>query len=316
MVMAAMKRLARGAQLARLRALISNFRLNKRGNVAVITALALLPMVAAMGCAVDYSMASMVKTKLQAAADAASLATVSINSSVITTAESMSGNGTVSGGSTFATNYFNANLAQAPESNAYTASSLSPTATVTKTGTTITATVSFTAQVPDLFHGHHGLPKHCGVGHVDGELHVADLHRFLSDARRIRLDELPVNHRRAVEAPGRQSRQPERQQRLSRRLHVRLSFHHARRLRTNVGPRQSMAGIDPRRRQHNEPGPGRLLPRIYHFAPGNDAGIFCLRSQSPRTATTSIGPIRRSPPALPPEPRRASNCAPMPSATP
>jgi Flp pilus assembly protein TadG len=79
MVMAAMKRLARGAQLARLRALISNFRLNKRGNVAVITALAILPMIAAVGCAVDYSMASMIKTKLQAAADAASLATVSIN---------------------------------------------------------------------------------------------------------------------------------------------------------------------------------------------------------------------------------------------
>ena len=77
MVKAAMQRLARGARLARLRSLISSFRGNKRGNVAVITALALLPMVAAMGCAVDYSMASMVKTKLQAAADAASLATVS-----------------------------------------------------------------------------------------------------------------------------------------------------------------------------------------------------------------------------------------------
>ena len=68
--------------MARLRALISNFRFNKRGNVAVITALAMLPMIAAMGCAIDYSMASMIKTKLQAAADAASLATVSINSSV------------------------------------------------------------------------------------------------------------------------------------------------------------------------------------------------------------------------------------------
>ncbi len=53
MVKAAMQRLARGARLARLRSLISSFRLNKRGNVAVITALALLPMVAAMGCAVD-----------------------------------------------------------------------------------------------------------------------------------------------------------------------------------------------------------------------------------------------------------------------
>ena len=72
---------------------------------------------------------------------------------MITTAKSMTGNGTVSGGSTFATSYFDANLAQAPESNAYTASSLAPTATVTKTGTTITATVAFTAQVPTYFMG-------------------------------------------------------------------------------------------------------------------------------------------------------------------
>jgi Flp pilus assembly protein TadG len=151
MVMAAMKRLARGAQLARLRALISNFRLNKRGNVAVITALAILPMIAAVGCAVDYSMASMIKTKLQAAADAASLATVSINSSVLTTAKAMTGSGTVSGGSTFATNYFNANLTQAPETNGY--ANLTPTATVTRSGTTVTATVSFTAKVPTYFMG-------------------------------------------------------------------------------------------------------------------------------------------------------------------
>jgi Flp pilus assembly protein TadG len=151
MVMAAMQRLARGARLARLRSLISNFRLNKRGNVAVITALATLPMVAAVGCVIDYTSASMIKTKLQAAADAASLATVSINSSVITTAKSMSGNGTVSGGSTFATNFFNANLSGAPESTGYT--SLSPTATVTRTNMTVTATVSFTAQVPTYFMG-------------------------------------------------------------------------------------------------------------------------------------------------------------------
>ncbi len=153
MVKAVLKKLARGAQWTRLRALVRDFRTNRRGNVAVITALAALPMVAAMGCALDYSMASMVKTKLQAAADAASLATVSINSSVVTTAKNMSGNGTVTGGSTFATGYFNANLAQAPENNAYTQTSLTPSATVTKTGTTITATVSFTAQVPTYFMG-------------------------------------------------------------------------------------------------------------------------------------------------------------------
>ena len=63
----------------------------------------------------------------------------------------MSGNGTVSGGSTFATNFFNANLTSAPETTGYTG--LAPTATVALTGTTVTATVSFTAQVPTYFMG-------------------------------------------------------------------------------------------------------------------------------------------------------------------
>ncbi|MFZ3358907.1 MAG: pilus assembly protein TadG-related protein, partial [Xanthobacteraceae bacterium] len=117
----------------------------------MITALAMLPMVAAVGCAIDYTSASMIKTKLQAAADAASLASVSLNSSVIATAKAMSGNGTVSGGSTFATNFFNANLTSAPETTGYT--NLTPTATVTRTSTTVTAVVSFTAQVPTYFMG-------------------------------------------------------------------------------------------------------------------------------------------------------------------
>ncbi len=151
MVMAAMKRLARGAQLARLRALVCNFRLNKRGNVAVITALAMLPMVAAIGCVIDYTTAAMIKTKLQSAADAASLATVSINSTVVTAAKGMTGNGAVTGGSTYATNFFNANLATAPEDTGY--NSLTPTATVTRTGMVVTATVSYTAKVSTYFMG-------------------------------------------------------------------------------------------------------------------------------------------------------------------
>src|SRR5271154_4060373 len=98
------------ARFVRLRALVADFRSNRRGNVAVISAVAALPMVAAVGCVIDYSNASMIKTKLQAAADAASLATVSVNSSVVTTAKGMSKNGTISGGSTYATGFFNANL--------------------------------------------------------------------------------------------------------------------------------------------------------------------------------------------------------------
>jgi len=151
MITTMMKQFAPRAALARLRGPIAKFRSNRRGNVAVISALCALPLVAAVGCVIDYTTASLVKTKLQAAADAAALATVSVNSSVVATAKTMSGNGTVSGGSTFATNFFNANLSSAPQNVGYT--NLTPTATVSLTGTKVTASVSFTARVPTYFMG-------------------------------------------------------------------------------------------------------------------------------------------------------------------
>ena len=77
----------------RLRALISSFLANARGNVAVITALSALPIISAIGWVVDYSMATTIKTKLQAAADAATLAAVSANSPLVATAKAMTGNG-------------------------------------------------------------------------------------------------------------------------------------------------------------------------------------------------------------------------------
>ena len=141
-----------GARFARLQALFAKFQSNSRGNVAIITALAALPMMAAIGCVIDYSNASMIRTKLQAAADAAALATVSINSPVIATAKGMSGGGAVSGGSTYASNFFSANLPAG-----YT--SVSPTATVTLNGTTITAVVSFSTTVSTYFMGILGYPN-------------------------------------------------------------------------------------------------------------------------------------------------------------
>jgi len=151
MLNAGIRRLMRGARLARMRTLIANFRLNRRGNVAVITAVAALPMIGVIGCVVDYTTAAMIRTKLQAAADSATLATVSVNSSVVAAAKQMSGSGTVSGGSTFATSFFNANLTTAPENKGY--SNLTASANVTRTGMTVAATVSYTAQVPTYFMG-------------------------------------------------------------------------------------------------------------------------------------------------------------------
>lgn len=151
MFAALLDRLSRTTPCAHMRALVGQFRRNNRGNVAVMSALAALPMIAGVGCVIDYTTASMIKTKLQAAADAASLAAVSTNSSVIATAKNMSGSGTVSGGSTYALNFFNSNLSTAPENVGYT--SLTPTAAVTKSGSKVTSTVSFTAQVPTYFMG-------------------------------------------------------------------------------------------------------------------------------------------------------------------
>ncbi|MGA8611573.1 MAG: pilus assembly protein TadG-related protein [Xanthobacteraceae bacterium] len=134
-----------------MRSLIANFASNKRGNVAVICALTALPLLSAVGCAIDYSIASAIKTKLQAAADAATLATVSINSPAITAAKKMTGNGAISGGSTDAINYFNANLSTAPADTGYTG--LTSSATVTKTGQALTAQLTFSANVPTYFMG-------------------------------------------------------------------------------------------------------------------------------------------------------------------
>lgn len=136
------------ARFARLRALFASFRSNTRANVAVISAVSALPLITAIGCVVDYTTASMIRTKLQGAADAATLASVSTNSPLVATAKAMTGNGTVSGGSTATINFFNSNLTG---TTGYTTPN--PTANVTKTGMVISATLSFTAQVPTFFLG-------------------------------------------------------------------------------------------------------------------------------------------------------------------
>jgi len=129
---------------ARLRTLARDFRLSRGGNTAVMFAIASLPIISAVGCVIDYSYASMVKTKLQAAADAATLAAVSNNSPVVTTAKAMTGNGTVSGGSTYLTNYFDENT------SSFTGITLGTTS-VTKTSTTVNATIAFSYSVPTYF---------------------------------------------------------------------------------------------------------------------------------------------------------------------
>ncbi|MEA2917843.1 MAG: hypothetical protein QOJ15_9924 [Bradyrhizobium sp.] len=130
----------------RVTALLSRFRRDKTANVAIIFVIALLPITEAIGCAVDYSLATRMKAKLQAAADAASVAAISQKSPGFIAAAAMSGNGSVSAGVTDANNVFNGNM------NGITGfSNLSLTSTVTKTGIKLDSNVSFSADVPVVF---------------------------------------------------------------------------------------------------------------------------------------------------------------------
>jgi Flp pilus assembly protein TadG len=131
----------------RLTALLRRFRSNSSGNIAVIFAIALLPILTAIGAATDYSMATRMKAKMQSAADAAAVASISKNSAGYLAASTMTGNGSVAAGLTDAQNIFNGNL------NAVTGyGNLSLTgSSVTKTGIVLNSVVSYSATVPVVF---------------------------------------------------------------------------------------------------------------------------------------------------------------------
>ena len=119
---------------------------DKSGNVAIIFGLVCIPMVSAAGCAVDYSMATRMRAKLQSAADAASVAAISMKSPGYLQAAGMTGNGPVSAGVTDADNVFDGNMSSI---TGYT--NLNRSSLVTKTGVQLTSTVQFSAQVPVTF---------------------------------------------------------------------------------------------------------------------------------------------------------------------
>jgi Flp pilus assembly protein TadG len=132
--------------------LIRRFCEDRRAAITPMFALALIPLMAAIGAAVDYSMAAKIRTQLLAAADAASIGSVGKSSVALATAATMSSDGSIPAGATDATKIFNAEITG---QKGYTLSSV--TATVTKTGSNITSTVNFTAQVPTHFMGLFGI---------------------------------------------------------------------------------------------------------------------------------------------------------------
>jgi Flp pilus assembly protein TadG len=130
-----------------LSGLINRFRRDQRGNIAVIFAIACVPLISAIGCAIDYSEAARIRTKMQSAADAAAVASISQKSPGWLAASTMTGNGEVTVAETEARNIFNGNVNAS--SSLFTGKTVN--ATVTKTGPTLTANVTFSANVPVTF---------------------------------------------------------------------------------------------------------------------------------------------------------------------
>jgi Putative Flp pilus-assembly TadE/G-like len=127
---------------------IRRFRRNQRGNVVVIFALTLMPVLTALGCAIDYGRANQVRTRLQAAVDAASVGSVSKQSPGFVFAGSMTTDGPIPVGVTDADSIFRGNTSG---QTGYTLNS--ETSTVTKSGLTVTSIVQFSATVPTVFLG-------------------------------------------------------------------------------------------------------------------------------------------------------------------
>jgi Flp pilus assembly protein TadG len=127
---------------------IGRFRRDRSGNIAVIFAIAVLPLVSAVGCAIDYNRATQLRSKLQAAADAASVGSISRTSPAFIAAGTMTSDGAIPVGVTDAANIFNANMSDA---TGFTLNSVTPT--VVRAAGAVTSTVQFSATVPTMFLG-------------------------------------------------------------------------------------------------------------------------------------------------------------------
>jgi len=133
--------------------LIRRFGRDKRGNITFTFAIVTVPLLTAVGAASDYSLVTRMRAKLQSAADAAAVASISQQSPGYLAAAQMTSDGSVTAGVTDANKIFNGIMATI---TGYTG--LSETSTVTKTGVNLASSVTFTAQVPTVFMKIAGFP--------------------------------------------------------------------------------------------------------------------------------------------------------------
>jgi Flp pilus assembly protein TadG len=131
-----------------LMSILRRFRRDRSGNVAIVFALLAVPMLVAVGCAIDYSRANQIRSKLQSAADAASVGSIAKASPGFIAAGAMTSDGPVPAGVADATKIFTGYVAN---QNGFNLGSVTPA--VVKSGGTLTSTVQFAATVPTLFLG-------------------------------------------------------------------------------------------------------------------------------------------------------------------
>ncbi|WP_443747132.1 TadE/TadG family type IV pilus assembly protein [Asticcacaulis solisilvae] len=117
-----------------------NFFRSQRAGVAVISALSLPGAVTATGGAIDFGRVVQLHDQIQDAADDATLSTIAVNSAAYKAGVSMNADGTISGGSTKAVTGFTAGYTPPGD-----VSNVTTTATVTKTGTVMTANMTIKA---------------------------------------------------------------------------------------------------------------------------------------------------------------------------
>jgi Flp pilus assembly protein TadG len=132
--------------------LLGRFRGERSGNIAVTFTLALIPILSGVGYAIDYATTMRIEARPQSAADAASVAAASQQSPGYTASLAIS-DGNVPAGATDANNIFNGNSSAL---GGYTGLALSSART--RTGVTLTSTVSYSANVPTIFLGVIGRP--------------------------------------------------------------------------------------------------------------------------------------------------------------
>jgi Flp pilus assembly protein TadG len=133
--------------------LLKRFARSERGNIAVIFAIASLPILAGVGCAVDYSLATRMKAELQSAADAASVGALAVGSPAYIAAGQMGSAGPVPAGVIDANNIFMANIAGM---TGY--SNLTVTPTVSKTQSNLVSQVTYSATMATTFVSLIGYP--------------------------------------------------------------------------------------------------------------------------------------------------------------